>query len=75
MVDGICRKLIVRHPHVFSDVVANTSEEVLRNWDTIKMRTKAQKTQTEAMQSVSKALPALMRSAKVQKKKGGQGRL
>lgn len=68
VVDGICRKLIVRHPHVFSDVVANTSEEVLRNWDTIKMRTKAQKTQTEAMQSVSKALPALMRSAKVQKK-------
>lgn len=68
VVDGICRKLIVRHPHVFSDVIANTSEEVLRNWDTIKMRTKEQKTQTEAMMSVSRALPALMRSAKVQKK-------
>lgn len=66
--DGICKKLIIRHPHVFSDVVANDTEQVLKNWDNIKMQTKSQKTQTQAMQSVSKSLPALMRSQKLQQK-------
>lgn len=66
--DGICQKLIVRHPHIFGDVHADTSAQVLKNWDAIKMRTKAQRSQTEAMEGVSKALPALMRSAKVQQK-------
>ena len=32
----ICNKLIIRHPHVFSTVQADTTEEVLKNWDTIK---------------------------------------
>ncbi|GHU82302.1 hypothetical protein AGMMS50284_3940 [Clostridia bacterium] len=66
--DGICKKLIVRHPHVFGDVKADTAEKVLKNWDDIKMRTKSQKKQTEAMLSVSRALPALMRSQKIQQK-------
>lgn len=66
--DGICKKLIVRHPHVFADVKADTTEKVLKNWDDIKMKTKSQKTQTQAMESVSKALPALMRSSKIQQK-------
>lgn len=66
--DGICKKLIVRHPHVFGDVTADTSEKVLSNWDKIKMQTKSQKTQSDAMDSVSKALPALMRSTKIQQK-------
>lgn len=73
VVDGICKKLIVRHPHVFSDVSAQTSDEVLKNWDAIKMQTKEQKTQTEVLQSVSPALPALMRSQKVQKKAAKAG--
>jgi tetrapyrrole methylase family protein/MazG family protein len=62
--DGICKKLIIRHPHVFGDVNADTTEQVLKNWDAIKMRTKSQQTQTQAMESVSKALPSLMRSTK-----------
>lgn len=66
--DGICKKLILRHPHVFSDVDVSGSEEALRNWDNIKMHSKEQKCQSEAMQSVSKALPALIRSEKVQAK-------
>ena len=66
--DGICKKLIVRHPHVFSTEKADTTEKVLENWDIIKMKTKSQKTQAEAMESVSKSLPALMRSTKVQQK-------
>lgn len=66
--DGICKKLIIRHPHVFGDVVANTSDEVLDNWDAIKMQTKSQKTQAEVLDSVSHSLPALIRAHKVQHK-------
>lgn len=66
--DGICKKLIVRHPHVFSDVIAETSEKVLSNWDSIKMQTKSQKTQADAIDSIARSLPALMRSTKVQQK-------
>lgn len=66
--DGICKKLIIRHPHVFGDVNADTTEKVLKNWDAIKMKTKSQKTQTQAILSVSKALPSLMRSTKIQQK-------
>lgn len=66
--DGVCKKLIVRHPHVFGNVNADTSEQVLKNWDAIKMKTKSQKSQAQVMDSVSKALPSLMRSTKVQQK-------
>lgn len=66
--DGICKKLIVRHPHVFGDVVAETSDKVLTNWDKIKMQTKSQKSQSDAIDSVAKSLPALMRSTKIQQK-------
>ena len=68
VVDGIAKKMIVRHPHVFGDTIVTDSDEVLVNWDIIKKETKSQTTQTEVLQSVSKALPALMRSAKVQNK-------
>lgn len=68
VVDGIAKKMIVRHPHVFGDTVVKNSDDVLVNWDAIKKRTKSQTTQTEVLQSVSAALPALMRSAKVQQK-------
>lgn len=66
--DGICKKLVVRHPHVFGEVEANTTEQVLENWDAIKKRTKGQRTQTQVLESVPKVLPALMRSEKVQEK-------
>ncbi len=64
----ICKKLIVRHPHVFGDVVVTGSENVLANWDAIKRKTKNQQTDTEALRSVSPALPALMRAEKLGKK-------
>jgi tetrapyrrole methylase family protein/MazG family protein len=66
--DGVCKKLIIRHPHVFGDINVSGTDEVLKNWDAIKMQTKSQRTQTQAMQSVSKALPSLMRSTKIQQK-------
>lgn len=71
--DGICKKLIIRHPHVFGDVTVSDSGEVLDNWDAIKRKTKHQKTTTEAMDSVPRELPALMRSLKLQSKAAKSG--
>ena len=64
--DGICKKLIERHPHVFGRVKAEGTGEVLRNWDRIKAESKGQKTAAETLRSVPVVLPALMRSEKVQ---------
>ncbi len=66
--DGICKKMIERHPHVFGDVNVNSSEQVLENWDVIKKRTKNQSSQTDSMLSIPREFPALMRADKVQKK-------
>lgn len=71
--DGICKKLIIRHPHVFGDVDVNNTDDVLTNWDAIKRSTKHQKSTTEAMQSVPRELPALMRSEKLQSKAAKSG--
>jgi len=71
--DGICKKLIIRHPHIFSTVVADTAEEVLANWDRIKKQEKGQETATDTLQSVSTALPGLMRAQKVQQRAARAG--
>ncbi|HWQ52008.1 MAG TPA: nucleoside triphosphate pyrophosphohydrolase [Terriglobales bacterium] len=68
VITGLCRKLILRHPHVFGEVKADTSEEVLTNWDAIKMNTKGYTTQTQSLRSVPAVFPALMRAQKLQKK-------
>ena len=66
--NDICQKLIIRHPHVFGDVVVNSTGDVLKNWDDIKRQTKNQKTQSEAMASIPATYPALMKAQKVQEK-------
>ena len=66
--NDICQKLVLRHPHVFGSVTADTPEEVLKNWDAIKAQTKGQKTVAQTMDSVPRNLPALMRAVKIQKK-------
>lgn len=71
--DGICKKLILRHPHIFGDVDVHSTEEVLDNWEEIKKREKGQKTATDAVKSVPRVFPALMRSQKVQKRAAKTG--
>ncbi len=66
--DDICAKLIHRHPHVFGTVVANTSEQVLSNWEVIKSEEKERKTVTDKLRAIPPMLPALMRAEKVGKK-------
>ncbi len=71
--DGICKKLILRHPHIFGDTVVNNSKQVLENWDEIKKKEKGQTTISQTLHSVPKVLPALMRSQKVQKRAAKSG--
>lgn len=71
--DEICKKMIIRHPHVFGDVNAETVDDVLTNWDAIKRKTKGQKSTSEAIDSIPRELPALMRAAKVQHKASKAG--
>ncbi len=66
--DGICKKLIYRHPHVFGDVTVSGSGEVLKNWEELKRKEKHQATHTDALNAVARSLPALWRAEKVQKK-------
>lgn len=71
--DGICKKLILRHPHIFGDTVVNNSKQVLENWDEIKKKEKGQTTVSQTLHSVPKVFPALMRSQKVQKRAAKSG--
>ena len=64
----VCIKLIRRHPHIFSDVDAKTTDKVLENWENIKKIEKSNKTLSDELDSISSSLPALMRSEKVCKK-------
>ena len=66
--NDICAKLIHRHPHVFGDVSADTSAQVLSNWEKIKSEEKERVTVTDKLRAVPPMLPALMRATKVGKK-------
>lgn len=66
--DGICKKLIVRHPHIFSDTIVNSADEVLSNWNDIKKQEKGHVTYAETLKAVPLQLPALMRAQKVQER-------
>jgi MazG family protein len=57
-----------RHPHVFGDVFADTSEKGLSNWEKIKSEEKERKTVTDKLGAIPPMLPALMRAEKVGKK-------
>lgn len=66
--DGICRKLIYRHPHVFGNVAVSSTDEILSNWEELKKAEKGQSSQADAVDAVARSLPALWRAEKVQKK-------
>ncbi|HGG0418712.1 TPA: nucleoside triphosphate pyrophosphohydrolase [Clostridium sporogenes] len=68
VIQSICDKMINRHPHVFSDLEINNSNEVLENWDKIKSMEQGNETYTGSIRHIAKTLPALMRADKVQKK-------
>lgn len=73
IVDGICRKLIERHTHVFGEDIAEDPEAVLKNWDKIKNKSKGLKSHTEKINAIPKTYPALLRSLKIQEKAAKAG--
>ena len=68
VVDGVCRKLVFRHPHVFGGSEAADPAGALSAWDEQKRREKGQRTAAVAMDGVTRALPALTRADKLQSK-------
>lgn len=74
VLETLSDKLVRRHPHVFGEVEAETSSEVLKNWEAIKRQEKAGKAGEQEsarpalLESVSKAMPALLEAAKISNK-------
>ena len=73
MVDGICNKMIERHPHVFGDAKIDTADEQLSSWEEIKAMEREKNFTSEsnsvsALDGVSVAYPALLRAEKLQKR-------
>ncbi len=73
VVNELCQKLIIRHPHVFGDVSVNGTDEVLTNWENIKNTTKGTTSYTQTLKNVPIVLPALMRAEKIGKRAGKAG--
>lgn len=71
--DGICKKLVYRHPHVFGDVTVGSTGEVLSNWEELKKKEKHQATQADAVDAVARTLPALWRAEKIKQKAAKAG--
>jgi len=65
VINDLCEKLIERHPHIYGDVVVNGEDDVKRNWEEIKMKTKKQ---DSVLAGVPKGLPALIKSLRIQEK-------
>jgi nucleoside triphosphate diphosphatase len=72
--DGICAKMIRRHPHVFGEAKVSGADNVLRNWEDIKAAERAEKNaDNSALTGVAMALPALLRAQKIQKRAARTG--
>jgi len=66
VVDSICEKLIRRHPHIYSDVKADDSETVKKNWEQIKLAEgKGEKT---LLQGLPKSMPSIVKAYRMQEK-------
>lgn len=68
--DGVCRKLIERHPFLFAK---NPEQQGINDWDALKNKEKGRLTLAQDLESVPKAMPALMRSAKLQRRAARYG--
>jgi MazG family protein len=75
VLDRLANKLISRHPHVFGDVKADTSQEVLRNWEALKKQEKRDKRKPaeSVLDGVSSAMPALMEGHKISSRAANVG--
>ncbi|MCB0790284.1 MAG: nucleoside triphosphate pyrophosphohydrolase [Flavobacteriales bacterium] len=83
VLNGICEKLIHRHPHIYDDVEVEDEEEVKANWERIKLREKANRNASglgseqdavpSVLEGVPKGLPSLVKAIRIQDKARGVG--
>jgi XTP/dITP diphosphohydrolase len=69
VLNGICEKLINRHPHIYGDVIAETEEQVKQNWEQIKLK----EGNKSVLSGVPSSLPALVKASRIQEKARGVG--
>ena len=69
--NGVCDKLIYRHPHVYGDIHADTPEEVKQNWEALKLRKKKRKSGT--LGGVPVSLPAMVKAFRIGEKAAATG--
>ena len=69
VLNGICDKLIHRHPHIYRDVEAVTEEEVKRNWEKLKLK----EGKKSVLEGVPRSLPAMVKAVRIQEKVRGVG--
>ena len=67
--NSVCDKLVERHPHIYGDTIAETEEEVKRNWEKIKLKSGKK----SVLEGVPRSLPALVKAARIQEKARGIG--
>ncbi len=64
VINGVCEKLIARHPHIYGDVQVNDEEDVKRNWEKLKMK----EGKTSVLSGVPKGLPSMVKAIRIQEK-------
>lgn len=69
VIDALCDKLIIRHPHIYGDVKVSGEEEVKQNWEKIKLR----EGNKSVLSGVPKGLPSLVKAIRIQEKARGVG--
>jgi MazG family protein len=64
VIDGVCEKLIKRHPHIYGNVIATNEEDVKKNWEQIKLS----EGKGSVLSGVPKSLPAMVKAMRIQEK-------
>jgi len=69
VINSLCEKLIVRHPHIYGDVKVENEEQVKENWEKIKLK----EGKKSVLEGVPQSLPALVKATRIQDKARGVG--
>ena len=69
VLNGICDKLVHRHPHIYGNIEATTEEEVRKNWEKIKLK----EGKKSVLEGVPRSLPAMVKAIRIQEKVRGVG--
>lgn len=74
VINCVSKKMIYRHPHVFSDTKVDSVDEILSNWEELKKKEQGVKNDKETVEKISKSLPVILRAQKIIKKINKQGK-